>query len=88
MRWSSVILGAMSLAVLEAVVSTKGGAERAGGVFAMVGGFVRDFVSPAVPALPTSTKKSKAKAKATGATSPIPAPNPQTLQASQHATLA
>ena len=86
MRWSSVILGAMSLAVLEAVVSTKGGAERAGGVFAMVGGFVRDFVSPAVPALPTSTKKSKAKA--TGATSPIPAPNPQTLQASQHATLA
>ena len=78
MNWSSLVIGAMSLAVLEGIVSTKGGPARASGAFGMVGGFVRDFISPAVPAFAPAPKAKKAKA--TGATSPIPAPSAATLQ--------
>jgi hypothetical protein len=79
MRWSSVILGAMALAVAEAVLSSPAATARTGGFLAGIGGFVRAFVSPAVPAFKTSTKTT---AQTTQQTSPLPSATVAPVQVS------
>jgi hypothetical protein len=52
--WGTILAGAIGLAVLDAVVSTTGGAQRVGGFLAGAGGFVQKIISAQVPAFATT----------------------------------
>jgi hypothetical protein len=54
--WGSLLIGAMGLAVLDAVVSHTQSAENVGGFLAGLGNAVNRFVSPAIPAFSTAVK--------------------------------
>jgi hypothetical protein len=53
--------GALALTMFEAIISTKGAAERTGTLFTLIAGAVRRLVDPTVPLIPdrtgTTTKK-------------------------------
>lgn len=51
-------LAAITLAVLEAAVSSTGAAQRAGTVLALPGTIARYIISPTVPAIPELRKRS------------------------------
>lgn len=57
-----VLVGAMGLAVLDAVVSRQAAAENVGGWLETLANVVRDFLSPAVPAFNTSSASSSTTA--------------------------
>jgi hypothetical protein len=71
MRWTSIALGAMSLGILDAVVSSSAAASNVGGVLSGAGKAVEWFISPTVPAFGAS---SAAKTKATTGAATAPAP--------------
>jgi hypothetical protein len=52
---AGVVLGAISLAVLDGIVSRKQAASNVGGFIADAGNAVNWFLSPTVPAFKTST---------------------------------
>ena len=58
MRWGSILLGAIGLAVLDAVLSRRGATSNVGGALKGAGGLVERFLSPAVPALSSSASSS------------------------------
>lgn len=76
----SILLGAVGLALLDAVVSTQQGSTNVGGLFAGIGRLVRDFLSPQVPAFAaaaSATSSSSApmpSATLVAAAAPQPAP--------------
>lgn len=63
------LLAAITLAVLEAAVSTQGAATRAGTILALPGTIARYVISPTVPAIPELRKR--AAAGATSADNPF-----------------
>lgn len=52
MRWRGIFSGVVVLAGLQAVLSTKQSADRAGGLLVTFGNGVRHFLSPFEPAIP------------------------------------
>lgn len=66
MKWGSILLGALGLAVLDAVVSSSSGASNVGGFVAGLGTAVNWFISPTVPAFkPTSSGSANTTANET-----------------------
>ena len=53
--WSTILTGALGLAVLDAVVSRQQAASNVGGFLAGLGGFVHKVISPQVPAFATGS---------------------------------
>ncbi len=83
MRWTSIALGAMALAVLDAVLSHAGAASNVGGWLSSAGNLVNRFLDPAVPFFSTtSTSSSVAPTASTSASSGTLTPSnvPQTSQ--------
>ena len=64
MRWQTFLVGAIGLAFLELVISSRQASSNVGGFLSGLGGFVEKFVSPAYPGL-------SAPAKTTSGTSSI-----------------
>lgn len=54
MHWTSVAVGAMALALLDAVLAHQGAAGRLGSGMAHFGAAVQRFLSPAIPAFSTA----------------------------------
>ena len=77
MRWGSILMGFVGVAVLDAVVSTKSASQNVGGTIAGLGSLVAKFISPAVPAFASAAKKTStttpAAATATAPTTGAPA---------------
>ncbi len=68
-------MGALGLAVLDAVVSRPAAAGRVGGALSGVGTIVRKFISPAVPAFAPSTPPTAAPPPtAPASVAPLPFP--------------
>jgi hypothetical protein len=66
--WTDILIGAVGLAVLDAVLSSTSGASNVGGFLAGLGNAVNRFVSPAVPAFTVSSSGSSGQAPAGGET--------------------
>jgi len=64
-------LAAITLAVLEAAVSSQAAANRAGTILALPGTIARYIISPTEPAIPELRKKSTATSTATAADNPF-----------------
>jgi len=81
MKWGSVLLGAVGLAVLYAVTSSQQSAANVGGWLGGLGNLAERFISPAVPmfaqtanttAAPTATQPATSGATATATTTTQP----------------
>lgn len=79
MRWGTVLLGALGLALLDGLVSSKAGTANAGKALKSAGNAVNWFISPSVPCFSTGTATSTATTTAaTASTTPgTPATVPQ-----------
>ena len=65
MKWTSIVLGALSLAVLDGVVSRQQASSNVSGFLGSIGTMVEKFLSPQVPAFSASTTGSKTTATTT-----------------------
>jgi hypothetical protein len=79
----SVIGGGLTLALLEALVSSTSTASNAGGLLTGAAGLVRAFVSPAVPLIPdrrtTAGSASSAATTTAGGAQPVAGTLSQTV---------
>lgn len=58
--WAAIAAGAVGLAVLDGIVSSKAAASNVGGILAGTGRAVQWFLSPAVPAFKTGSSSTTA----------------------------
>ena len=73
MNWRAIFLGAVGLAVLEAVPTRKGGAQQVGGALTGAAGVVEKFISPAVPAFASAGASTTSATTMAATTAALPA---------------
>ena len=80
--WGSIVLGAMGLAVLEAIVSSKQATSNVGGFIGGLGALVQRFIDPTVPFFSTqasTTAITSFQAQSAGSSSSSSATTPTTI---------
>lgn len=76
MRWGNIILGALALALLEGIVTSRSSTANVGGFLASSGKAVAWFIDPTVPAFKnTSTPSTSQPAHPLTTQSAFPASN-------------
>ena len=81
MNWRFLLAGTLSLALLEAAVSSQASAERAGGLLTTLAGVVERVLSPTVAAIPDLREHGGAAPPADTTTATTPATSGSLLPA-------
>ncbi len=71
--WGSLLVGAVGLAVLDAVVSRSTASSNVGSALSGAGGLVRRFLDPTVPLFSTTTTTTSSATGSATATTESPA---------------
>ncbi len=74
--WTDILIGAIGLALLDAVVSSTSASSNVGGFLGGLGNAVQWFISPAIPAFkPASSGSSQQGSATTSSGTPVEAAN-------------